>query len=235
MSTSESELPVKGARVDQAPGDASPTLISDPTPAAFAVFAFALAVYGVRFVSVSDATLAAGPATVALNYAVLAAALANIVGGIIALVRGLSYPGWVMTVFGTWLVGFYLVISAGGQKAFTPDAVGWYVLFLEAPVLILAIPAFVHRDLLLSLAFAALAVLVILLGLGFHDLYDATVTAAASHSAPSLSGPIGLLKTSAYVAFAGAALVWLKMAFEVYAATGVMDSPKLLGGLSRHS
>jgi hypothetical protein len=210
-------------------------LTCDPSPAALAMFAFALAVYGLRFVSVSDATLATGPATVALNYAVLAAAIADIICGVIALVRGLSYPGYVMMIFGTWLVGFYLVITAGGQQAFTPDAVGWYVLFLEAPVLILAIPAFVHRDLLFSVAFTALAVLVILLGLGFHNLYQATVTAAATHSAPSLSGVISLLKTSAYFAFVAAAMVWLKMAFEVFAVTGVMSSPKFLGGSSRHA
>jgi hypothetical protein len=214
---------------------ASPTLITDPTPAAFAVFAFALAVYGVRFASVNDATLSAGPATVALDYAVLAAAIANVICGILALIRGLSYPGYVMMIFGTWLAGFYLVITAGGQAAFTPDAVGWYVLFLEAPVLILAVPAFAHRDLLMSVAFVALGVLVILLGLGFHDLYQAVAAAAVTHAAPSLSGPVGLLKASAYFAFIGAAMIWLKFAVEVYGSVGIMSPPRFLGGSGHRS
>ena len=232
LSASETEIPVTGAP-GRAGGTVPASLTADPSPAAFAVFAFALAVYGVRFVGVSDATLSAGSATVALNYAVLAAAIANITCGILALVRGLAYPGYTMTIFGTWLVGFYLVITAGGQAAFTPDAVAWYVLFLEAPVLVLAVPAFLHRDLLMSVAFFALAVLLILLGLGFHNLYDAVTAATATHTAPALSGPVSLLKASAYFAFIGAAMVWLKFAVEVYAATGVMSPPRFLGG-TRH-
>ena len=106
MSANETELPPVHAPSARPVGAVSTSLMTNPSPAAFAVFAFALAVYGVRFAGVTDATLAAGPATVALNYAVLAAAIANIICGILALVRGLSYPGYVMTVFGSWLVGF---------------------------------------------------------------------------------------------------------------------------------
>jgi hypothetical protein len=93
----------------------------------------------------------------------------------------------------------------------------------------------VHRDVLLSVAFTALAVLVILLGLGFHDLYQAISSATAAHTAPVLSGPVSLLKTSGYFAFVGAAMIWLKFAFDVYGTTGVMNPPKFLGGSGRHS
>jgi hypothetical protein len=232
LPANETQLPTMETPPGRPAAAPSSTVIADPAPAAFAVFAFALAVYGVRFAGVSDATLSAGPATVALNYAVLAAAIANVICGVLALVRGLAYPGYIMMIFGTWLIGFYLVITAGGQAAFTPDAVAWYVLFLDAPVLILAVPAFLHRDLLMSVAFVALGVLVILLGLGFHTLYDATAAAAATHTPPSLSTPVGLLKASAYFAFAGAAMVWLKFAFALYVATGIMTPPRFLGGTS---
>ena len=62
-------------------------------PAAYGLFAFALAVYGIRFASVDAATLSAGPATVALNCAVLIARIAGTLAGILAVIRGNAYPG----------------------------------------------------------------------------------------------------------------------------------------------
>jgi hypothetical protein len=46
--------------------------------------------YGVRFAGVSEATPSAGAATVALNFTVLAAAIASVICGVIALVRSIS-------------------------------------------------------------------------------------------------------------------------------------------------
>ena len=82
-------------------------------PVAYGLFAFALAVYGIRFASVSAATLAAGPATVALNYAVLIAGIAETLAGVLAVIKGSAYPGYVTSVFGIWLIGFYLLITTG--------------------------------------------------------------------------------------------------------------------------
>ena len=80
--------------------------MADPTPVAFALFAFALAVYGVRFVNVSALTVAAAPTTIALDYAILVAAIAETLVGVLAVIRGLAYRGYVTTIFGIWLFGF---------------------------------------------------------------------------------------------------------------------------------
>ena len=49
----------------------------------------------------------------------------------LAVIRGLAYRGYVTTIFGIWLLGFYLLITSGAaNEAFTPDALAWYVLVL---------------------------------------------------------------------------------------------------------
>jgi len=138
--------------------------MADPTPVAFALFAFALAVYGVRFVNVSAFTVAAAPTTIALDYAILVAAIAETLVGVLAVIRGLAYRGYVTTIFGIWLLGFYLLITSGAaNKAFTPDALAWYVLVLVVPVALLAVPSIVHRNIPFIIAFVAILVLLLLL------------------------------------------------------------------------
>ena len=183
--------------------------VTDPTPVALAIFAFALAAYGVRFISVNDATLAAGPTTEMLNYAVLAAAIAQAVSGFIAIIRGFTYPGYVTGTLGLWLFGFYMLITSGAaSKEFTPDALAWYVLLAVVPVVLLAIPAFMHRNIPFMIAFVAITVLLVLLGLGYHDLYNALTEAAKVKAAPNLSTSVNLIKTSAYFGFVGAIALW---------------------------
>jgi hypothetical protein len=196
---------------------------ADPVPAGVALFAFALAVYGVRFVDVTDTTLVAGPVTIGLNYAVLAGAIGESVFGILALMKGLSYPGYVLSIFGVWLLGFYFLITAGAaSKEFTPDALAWYAFLLIVPVVLMAVPAFAHRNIPFAIAFAAIIVLLFFLGLGYHDVYNAINTATAAKTAPKLSAPVSLLKVSAYAGFvASAALFWV-FAVDVYQATGML-------------
>ena len=210
------------ARSDSAPRH---WIVADPVPTGVALFAFALALYGVRFVGVKETTLVAGPVTIGLNYAVLVAAIAESVCGLLALMRGLGYPGYVLSIFGIWLWGFYFLITAGaGSKEFTPDALAWYAFLLDVPVILMAVPAFVHRNIPFAVAFIGLIVLVFFLGLGYHDLYNALNTAAATKSPPKLSSPVSLLKVSAYAGFvASAALFWV-FAVDVYRATGVLQA-----------
>lgn len=197
--------------------------MADPTPVALALFAFALAVYGIRFVSVDAATLAAGPTTIALNYAVLVAGIAETVAGLLAVVRGIAYPGYVTMIFGIWLLGFYLLITSGAaNKEFTPDALAWYVLILVIPVAILAVPAFVHRNVPFMIAFVALLALLISLGLGYHDLYNTIADAEKSKTAPDVSTAVNFVKTSAYFGFVAAAAIWWSFARNVYETTGVL-------------
>jgi len=168
-------------------------------PVAYGLFAFALAVYGIRFASVSAATLAAGPATVALNYAVLIAGIAETLAGVLAVIKGSAYPGYV-----------------------TPDALAWYVLVLIVPVAILAVPAVIHREIAFSVAFVALIVLLLLLGLGYHNLNDALSGAAASGKPPAVSTAVDLVKASSWFGFIAAAAIWWVFAREVYLATGLL-------------
>ncbi|MBV9050224.1 MAG: hypothetical protein JOY58_18295, partial [Solirubrobacterales bacterium] len=130
----------------------------------------------------------AGPLTIGLNYAVLVAAIAESVCGILALMRGGGYPGYVLSIFGIWLWGFYFLITAGaGSKEFTPNALAWYAFLLDIPVILMAVPAFVHRNIPFAVAFVGLILLVFFLGLGYHDVYNALSTAAATKSPPKLS------------------------------------------------
>ncbi len=196
---------------------------ADPTPVGTALFAFALAVYGVRFVNVNSATIAAGSVTVGLNYAVLVAAIGESICGILAIMRGLSYKGYILSIFGIWLWGFYFLITAGVQShVFTTNALGWYVLLLDIPAVIMAVPAVVERNIPLVIAFAGLITLQFFLGLGYHEVYNAINTATATKSPPHFSSAVTLLNVSAWAGWvASAALFWL-FAVEVYEATGVI-------------
>ena len=213
---------------DQLPGGtdaaaATAAVMSDPMPVAYGLFAFALAVYGIRFASVSAATLSAGPTTVALNYAVLAAGIAEVLAGVLAIIKGSSYPGYVTTVFGIWLLGFYLLITSGAaSKEFTPDALAWYVLVLIVPVAILAIPAVAHREVAFTVAFVALIVLLLLLGLGYHSVSHAVSAAAASGKPPALSAAVDLVRASSWFGFIAAAAIWWVFGREVLGITRVL-------------
>jgi hypothetical protein len=64
------------------------------------------------------------------------------------------------------------------------------------PVAILAVPAIVRRNYPFTIAFVALIGLLLLLGLGYHDLYDAVSTATKTKGVPQLSTAVNLLKAS---------------------------------------
>lgn len=195
-------------------------LATDPTPIALAIFGFALAAYGVRFISVDASTLAAGATTEALNYALLAAAIAQIACGFLAVIRGFTYPGYVTGTLGIWLFGFYMLVTSGAaSKEFTPDAIAWYILLAVVPVVILAIPSFIHRNIPFMVAFVAITLLLILMGLGYHDLFNALNLAAKTKSAPSLSTSVNLVKTSAYFGFIAAIALWWAFAVMLIKAT----------------
>jgi hypothetical protein len=221
--------------------------MADATPIAFGLFAFALTVYGVRFVGV-DAGSLHGATSDALNYALLAAGLGQTLGGVLAIVRGAnSYAGWVTSIFGIWLIGFFMllthedeaaasdpgILSQGPDGSPLPDAVtealkhanvtawhaesvAWYVLVLLIPVAILSIPAIFHRNIPFVVAFVAIIVAVVLLGLANHGVY-ATVTdvTRGEAKAPDLDASVNMLKGSAYAAFVASAAVFWIFAREV--------------------
>jgi hypothetical protein len=211
------------ARSAEPPAPGVNASIGDPIPIALGLFGFALLVYGARFVDVSPATIAAGSQSEGLNYALLAGAVAEALGGIIAVIRGQLYPGYVTTTFGLWLFGLFFLVTAGaGAKDFTPDALGWYALCLVIPVAIMAVPSIVHRNYPFIVAFLGLEALLILFGIGFHAVYTA-VAAATATSPPDLSTQVNLIEASAWCAFVAAAALWWVFAKDVYEATGVLS------------
>jgi succinate-acetate transporter protein len=179
-----------------------PIAMADPLPIAYGLFAFTLAIFGIRFVGVDAATIH-GPTSDALNYAILIAGVAELLGGVLAIIRGVGYSGWVPAVFGVWLIGFYLLIihtDAAAAKdsgilkvgpdgkplpapvtsalqnanitAWHADSIAWYVWILLIPVVILAVPAFERREVPFMVAFVAVVVLLALLGSAFHSVYS---------------------------------------------------------------
>jgi hypothetical protein len=215
-------LPPASTRANS-PVPTATSSMADPMPIAFGMFAFALAVYGIRFVSVDAGTVAAGSTTIALNYAVLVAAIAEVLSGVLGIVRGIGYPAYVTSTLGIWLFGFYLLVTSGAaNKEFTPDALAWYTLVLIIPVAILAVPSFVHRNYPLAVAFVAILALLLLLGLGYHSVYNAVAHATATKSAPNLSTAVNLLKVSAWFGFLAAIALWYVFAREIYTLTGVL-------------
>jgi GPR1/FUN34/yaaH family len=231
-------------------GEAAATRTSamaDPTPIAFGLFAFALVIYGVRFVAVGAATIE-GPTSEALNYAILVGGVAELLGGILALIRGSDYAAWVTSIFGLWLIGFFLLLThvdqaaahdtgivtagPGGKPlpssvtaalqsanvtAWHAESVAWYVFILIIPIVILAVPAFIQRNIPFMLAFVAIVVVLVLLGLGFHDVYQSVTDVTRGKAlAPDLGTSVDLLKVSAYAAFVAAAAIFWVFAREVF-------------------
>jgi succinate-acetate transporter protein len=196
--------------------------MSNPMPVAFGLFAFALCMYAVRFIDVGPTTIVANSKSDAFVYALLVAGIAETVCGVLAIIRGQAYQGSVASTFGIWLIGFFLLLTVGVKdKAFTPDAVGWYALILIVPVAIFAVPEFVHRNVPLMIAFTTIIVLLLLLGLGFHDLNNDLVNAAVTKRPPSLSGVADMLKISAWMGLIAAAAIWYLMARDLYRITGI--------------
>jgi hypothetical protein len=76
---------------------------------------------------------------------------------------------------------------------------GSYTLILIIPVAIFAVPEFVRLDFLFMIAFAAIIVLLLLLGLAFRDLNHDVVSATLAKRPPDLSGVANLLHASAWM------------------------------------
>jgi GPR1/FUN34/yaaH family len=215
------------AQATQLPAPAAdsqaPSGMADPMPMAYGLFGFALAVFGVRFATVDATSLAAGSTTVALNYAVLVAGIAETLAGVLGVIRGMGYPAYVTSTFGIWLLGFYLLATSGAHdKTFTANALAWYVLILVVPVAIMAVPAFVHRNYAFSIAFLTILATLVLAGLGFHSLYNAITSATAHKTPPDVSNAVDLVKASGWTAWAAAIALWYVFAREVYKLTGVI-------------
>jgi len=177
------------------------------------LFGFALFVYGVQFVVYHGAAPGAATSSVATTYAVLVAAIGEIIAGVMYIIRGQGYQASIFCSFGLWLFGLYLLLTLGEEnKSFSPYAVGWYAIALVVPVAFMAIPSFQQRNAPLMLAFAALIGLLLFLGIGFLTADPAATTPVP----PSAS----LLRVSGIFAWIAAAPLWYLAARVVLAISG---------------
>lgn len=139
------------------PGDS----LGNPNIFGLSAFGFSLFLLGMEMVVSRDI---AGGAL----YALLFAGVLEFIAGMFMIIKGESYLASIMTIFGAWLICFFLLMTHGKAiGVFNGASAGWYMLGIIPPVIMLAIPAFIQRNVVLSLAFVCLLALVISLGLGF--------------------------------------------------------------------
>ena len=181
---------------------------ADPGAIGLSLFGFALFLYGVQFVVYANAAPGAATSSVATIYAVLVAAIGETLAGVLYILRGQGYQASILCGFGLWLFGLYLLLTLGADnKAFAPDAVGWYAIALIIPVAFMTIPSILHRNAPLVIAFAALIGLLLFLGIGFLHANLAV--------RPPVPPSVSLLRVFGILAWVAAAALW-------YRATGIV-------------
>jgi hypothetical protein len=183
---------------------------ADPGAIGLSLFGFALFVYGIQFVVYANVAPGAATSSVATIYAVLVAAIGETLAGILYILRGQGYQASILCGFGLWLFGLYLLLTLGADnKAFSPDAVGWYAIALIIPVAFMAIPSIQHRNAAFILAFLALIGLLLFLGMGFLS--------ANLAAKPPVPPSANELRVSGICGFVAAAALWYAAARIVLA------------------
>jgi succinate-acetate transporter protein len=185
-------------RSDEMPevGD-RPSTMGDPIIMGTTIFAFLLAVLGVQLVAVPGAAIAT-------LFAVIAASIAETAAGILTVLRGDAYTGSILAMFGIWLFGFFLLdLVDVTLKIGSPTSTAWYVWILIVPVGYMAIPALVHRNVPLSIAFWTIEALLLLFGIG------------------EVTGSSGALIAGGACSLAAALAVWYIAAERAFAAAGI--------------
>src|SRR6266705_1778319 len=176
---------------------------ADPGAIGLSLFGFALFLYGVQFVVYAGAAPGAATSSVATIYAILVAAVGETLAGVLYILRGQGYQASILCGFGLWLFGLYLLLTLGEEnKAFAPDAVGWYAIALIVPVAFMAIPSVMHRNVPLTIAFVALIGLLLFLGTGFLS--------ANLAAKPPVPPSVNELRVSGIFAFIAAAALWFR-------------------------
>jgi succinate-acetate transporter protein len=176
---------------------------ADPGAIGLSLFGFALFLFGIQFVVYANAAPGAATSSVATTYAILVAAVGETLAGVLYILRGQGYQASILCGFGLWLGGLYLLLTLGTEnKAFSPDAVGWYSIALIVPVAFMSIPSFLHRNVPLAVAFVALIGLLLFLGIGFLSANLAVK--------PPVPPSVSELRVSGIFAFIAAAALWYR-------------------------
>jgi succinate-acetate transporter protein len=126
------------------------------------LFGYSLAVLGVEL-------LITPAAAGALAFAIFVAAVGETIGGLWEISQGETYIGTVITTFGIWLLGLFLLETVGRVLGLvSPPTLATYFLVLLAPIALLSIPAIKNSmGWPIQGAFVALFLLVLFAGLKF--------------------------------------------------------------------
>jgi succinate-acetate transporter protein len=137
-----------------------PSKFGNPNIFGLSAFGFSLFLLGMELVVTKKI---AG----AVLYAVLFAGVLEFIAGMWMIGKGESYLASILSVFGGWLIGLFLLMTQGKTLGvFNPISFGWYILAIEPPLVMLAIPAFKFRKNILICAFVSLFLLVAFMGAG---------------------------------------------------------------------
>lgn len=130
---------------------------------------FGLATFGLALSALAFQVLVSDAAAAATLYLILVAAIGETIAGMWAIARGNTYVAGILTTFGIWLFGFYMMRTQGEELGIvTPQAEGAYTLLLIIPVVYLGIIAFRARLAVFSVAFVALIAMLVFLGIGYY-------------------------------------------------------------------
>ncbi|GAA0236538.1 GPR1/FUN34/YaaH family transporter [Haladaptatus pallidirubidus] len=126
------------------------------------LFGYSLAVLGAEL-------LIAHEAAGALVFAIFIAAVGESIGGLWEISQGKTYLGSVVTTFGIWLFGLFMLETVGQVLGLvTPQALATYFLVLLIPIVLLGYPAFKNQlGWQIQGAFVFLFLLVLFAGVNF--------------------------------------------------------------------
>lgn len=180
--------------------------IGNPMPIALGLLAFQLILFGVEWIGTGKTTFGASGVAAANTYAIIVAAAAQFVAGIICFFRGEGYRGQIATMFGLWLVGFYLLAR---DESAPPLSAAWFLFALTVPLTVILIPAILHRIWAFIVAFGAIIAMCFVAGAGFVSA-NHQVEVLKAKGVPDFGTAVTLLHISCFLAWiCAAALVWL--------------------------
>ncbi|WP_266081228.1 GPR1/FUN34/YaaH family transporter [Haladaptatus caseinilyticus] len=158
------------------------------------LFGYSLAVLGAEL-------LIAHEAAGALVFAIFIAAIGESIGGLWEISQGKTYLGSVVTTFGIWLFGLFMLETVGQVLGLvTSQALATYFLVLLVPIILLGYPAFKNQlGWQIQGAFVFLFLLVLFAGVNF------IITSSVLNLAAG---------TSAWLA---AICIWLLAAEDIFA------------------
>lgn len=179
--------------------------IGNPMPIALGLLAFQLVIFGIQWWNTNLATLGKSGLAEATETALLVAGAAQLLAGLVCLVRGEGYRGQIAAMFGIWLIGMFVL---GKDEKAPPLAAAWFLLTLVLPLAIIMIPAVISRIWTFVAAFLAIIVQLLTAGLGFRGISEAT--GGAAPDVDRLGSSLDLLHVAAVAGWvAAAALAWM--------------------------